>query len=934
MFSRLLSRSKPKDQVKPKDPIESKSPDRSDKDSGKEPDKDSGKPKLQRSGGKQNLLEQQVSPIDQRKQELEQERDNHTPLIAQQLHQYIIAEADSQIQRFLNSDKAALALREELKRAATAKVEANIDGVDGVTDEEKADAKRYAQEHVEKAGVIGAALRDYTREVVSASVSSEQKQKLQNDAAAGWESVSPNLKTPLQKQVAEAQKQAIKRGRSNADAQLLTLTQEMKASLTKMIQQNDKLLNSSVDSSELLKDAGISEVQQRHDMDQDLVKDGVITTVYDNKLFDPIKQAVLMKLGVGRGQWRRSDELNRFRDKMKQAARTQANEDIDAQLDANALTASKGNAGKRYYGMLAKSEAYATSKESVNKTMENEAIAITKRVLPLEATLKALKTAAQSSAYDVARTQGADPKKIEAAARNAAKIKAIELLKMKQTVAVKEARKITKGDKEANTGPDIGKQLELKQGVQEQVKQDEIGTKAIKYVIESDTMDKGMSKVGLIMNTAAPNPGDSAAFEFELKIPIAQSGAYVLFALGAEAEREPDELTVNAQFTFGAGFTTWGFDANFRAGLYLESQAKDANGVTKLLSYGIYRQIRKLSNKAAETLWGHGGKSGMSKTDEAELWAAMVEQTHMQGDNYVDVGLITKLAADINAGVAELGGEIGYKRLTHYDKETLEEQSREGVGDTTNFDRLKEKAESLGFGANKHIIEAAASAEVKLGDNAVGFELEGAGTILNGRLRELEIGGTASIPFEFGEEGADWAKMMSKIVTPAVGAGKNVVGLIKSKLQSDKEFGSKALGSGMDLGTSIMMTIPEFESVGASLAEKIQGDETVNDTIRELLTGEKSVSAIEKANKILLSSTLDGTISFTKEWDKDGNPDQWEIAFEVKNTKSFEVDAEVVKVGVEKSSRLLKLGLGKGEDGTYGLTSTGFLGFDKEYRKA
>lgn len=87
--------------------------------------------------------------------------------------------------------------------------------------------------------------------------------------------------------------------------------------------------------------------------------------------------------------------------------------------------------------------------------------------------------------------------------------------------------------------------------------------------------------------------------------------------------------------------------------------------------------------------------------------------------------------------------------------------------------------------------------------------------------------------------------------------------------------------------------------------------------MRGWLTGDSSASPIETANKIATSSALDLTINFTKEWDKAGNPKEWEITFEVSEKKSLEVDAEIVKVSVEKSKRLGKLSLGS-EDGFKG----------------
>jgi hypothetical protein len=916
LFSKLLGKPKSKTPTPSKDPQNNQVQNAPDKE----------KPQLRRSEAQKNLLAEPKSPESTRREELIQERDQQAPLIAAQHYNTMIAQANQVTKRFLTEDKAALALREEIKKAAGSLVEANIDSEEGVTDEEKADAKKYAQEHVEKAGIVASSLHTFAGETVLSTIKESTQKGLEFKAKEGF-SLTPNLKMPLQKQVAESKKQAIKNSEQTANSLLQPFLEEIKTNLTNKIKLDASFLNGGLKIGDLGKD----EAQLRHTVNDNLVEDSVIDTVYTNKLYDPIKQAIVMKLGVGRGAWRRSKETNAFRQKMKDAARDQAKSDIDEQLDTDPLTSSKSNMGKQYYGMLAKVKSHSLAKGSVDKTMENKAVEIANTVLPPDAMKKELRMAAQSAGYDIARVNKGETKKIHAAALNGAKIKAIELLKLKQTVAVNEARKITKGDKAAPaSGPDVVKQTALATGVRQQVKDDEIGKQSIKHVIETDTMDKGLTKIGTIINTAAPNPGDSSSFEFELKIPVEETGsAYILFGLGASAEREDNELTVSAELTFGAGFQTWGLDANFRAGFFLESQGKDANSVMKLISYGMYREMRQVSTSAAESLWGSGGKSGMSKLKEAELWAAMVEQTHMQDGNYVDVGLMAKLQGEINAGVAKMGGELGLKSLRHYDKETIEDKAAGKFGDQTDLDKLEDKAKALDIARNKRVFEAGANTEVKFGDTSVGFGLEGAGSFIDGKLRSVEVSASGSIPFAYGEDADKWAEIASKVVTPISGAAKNLIGVIRGKISGDKELKSKALGSTLDAGTDLMFAIPSFDEAGKNLAEMIKGDETVNDTVRGWITGNPITSSTETVNKILLSSSLDLSLNFEKKWDKAGAASEWEIALEAAQTKSFEIDAEIVTVSVEKSKRLGKLGFGTDDNG--GLTfKGGLLGLEKD----
>ncbi len=864
----------------------------------------------------------QPTAEEKRKEALEQERDLLAPTIAAELFGGMRSQAAERAQAFLNGDKQAIALRESLAEAAKAAVEANMDSAGG-TDEQKADAKQYAASHVEKAGIIAESLNKYAKEASEAVVTDDQSNALAAKAKEGFDKVAPQPKTALDKQKAEATKQARRTARSEADRLTALSVEQIMTDMKAAIQADAAFLNSRLD----VKDLGKDEAQLRQQLDGQLVEDRDINTVYTNKLADPLKQAVLMKLGVGRRAFRRSKELNAFRQSMKDAARGQANNEIDGQLDTNSLTSGKGDVGKKFYGMMAKTEAYSLSKGSVDKAMETKAAAIVSAVIPEGSTKKQLKQSAQTAAYDVARSNQGAAKKINEAALSAAAVKAIEIYKLKQTVAVGEARKLTKGSAPTNSS----ERTELSEGVKQQVTTDDIAGTSIKHAVEADTLNSGLAKCKSLIDLAAPNPGDSSSLEVELKIPVYTNGAisaYVLFGIGFEAEREVNELTVSSQVTFGAGFQTWGFDANFRIGLFMESQAKDSTGAMNLFSYGLYRQIRSIKPEAADYLWGQGGKSGMKEVEEAELWAAMIENQDLsKEDSYVDVGMMWKAGAEANAKVAKMEASLTGKHLNRYDKETIAQMTTAGFGDSTDLTKLEEKADAMRKGVKRHIIEAEAAAAVKIGGNEVSFGLEGSGAIMNNRLRELSIEASGSIPFAYGEDAAEWAKIAAKTAVPIAGAAKNLFGVIRSKVKNETDLAAKTTGSTLDTGTDLLFTVPQFDEVGKSLASKIQGDETVNDTIRGWITGDSSASATEQVNKILLSSSLDLSLGFSKEWDKNGVSKGWEIELEVGETKTFEVDAEIAKVTVEKSKRLGKLGFGMEDDGSWKM-SGGLAGIE------
>lgn len=872
------------------------------------------------------LSASEKTPEQQRQEEIDKERDQQAPSMAQRAYSTIRTETSSAIHMFLVKDKKTRPIRDSMKRAAISAVQSNMDKVAG-TDEQKADAKAFADSYVEKDNVVFKSLGKYAFDTIAPLIKDSRKIILEERAKAGFDEVKANTSVSIDKQISAAHKQADKYTRTKASSIIEDSVEISKNNILNQMNQDLSSLGNHID----IGDLGVSEAKLREQLDNQLVEDTTIDTMYSNKLYEPIKQAVLMKLGVGRRAWRRSKELNVFRQKMKDASRDQSNENIDNKLDHDALTSSKSDVGKKYYGMLAKTKAYSLSKTSVNTAMETEAGKITSDVLPADPTKSKLKQAAKTSAYSVARVDQSAKKKINEAALSGARTRAIAILKETQTIAVNEARKITKGDKNSpSSKADTTKQNELSTTVREQVTTDDIAGQSIKQAIEADNLNSGLAKAGKVIDLAVPTAGDSSSFEFELKIPVEQTGsAYVLFGLGAEAEREDDELAVNSQITFGAGFQTFGLDANFRVGLYIEAQGTNSTNVMNLISYGLYRHMRTISSSAADYFWGQSGKSGMSKVEEAELWAAMIEEQDLSNeDNYVDVGLIAALQAEVNAGVVEMGGSLSYKRLNRYDKDAIEDKGKAGFGDETKLDQLKEKAKNIKSGTARNVYEAAAEVGVEIGSNDVSFGLEGSVATMNGKVRELEIAASGAIPFQYGEDTAQWAQHISKWAIPIAGGCKNIISMIRGFISKDKDADTPKVGSGVDAGTDLLFTIPQFDDVGNSLAEKIQDDETINDTVRGWLTGDSSASPIEQGNKIALSSQLELSIGFSKEWDDAGAPSEWEISIEVSQTKGFEVDAGIVRVAVEKSKRLGRFSFGRevGEDISVG---GGLLGIEK-----
>ncbi|MCU6794012.1 hypothetical protein OB236_18075 [Paenibacillus sp. WQ 127069] len=850
-----------------------------------------------------------ITPAEQRKLDLEAERDIVVPALAVQALGEVREKVKQETTAYLKTDSKAKGIRESVTNKAIADVKSNIDADVTASANEKADAKKYAAQHAESSGAVGKALVAYAEELTTAKVADDNKTELEKKAKEGFELVVPKTKVALDIQKSKAAEEAKKKMDTYAKTLIKTYSGTSKLEIVRNAEQDNTFINTKVN----VGTAGSEEIQKRHSLDGGLAFTAEYEKVYQDVLVAPMKKAALLKLGVGRREFRRSKELNEFRQKLKDSAREQARADIDSDIDTNSLTASKGEMTKQYYAMAAKTKAYASSKVSVDAVMGTEADAIVEKVVPKITTTEGLKQAGKTSAYDIARENAQATDKIKAAAVSGATLKATELLKEKKSEAINDARKLTKGDKEvAGSTPDAAKTAAINTGVKTEVTRDEIGKKAIKESVTADNLSSGFAKLGKLIDISTPNAGDASSFDVELKIPFASASgggqAYFLFGFGGEAERESDELSVNTQITLGAGFQTFGFDANFRLGLFLEAKGKDTTNVMNLLSYGLYRQVPQ---SAAEYFWGQGGKSGESTRIEAEKWAMMIEEQDMSGDGSVDVGLLMKIAMEANAGVAEFSAELAYKRLSRYNKEVIAEKGKDAAGVKLPANL---RGDSIGKGEIRNVVDAATEIEVKFGKDSVAFGLEGSMVFVRTgddlRIRELSLEASGTVPSQFGEESGEFTRIASKISAACVGSGKNLIALLKKTANQESDKGKRAVGTALDSGSDALFMGDHFDQIGASLAEKIQGDETVNDTIRSWVTGdEMRSSASETVNKIGLSNALKFALSFEKKWNAAGVGGDWEVALEASQVKSMEVDAEIVKVAVEKSKRLGKIGL-------------------------
>ncbi|CAM4389032.1 hypothetical protein FHS16_003590 [Paenibacillus endophyticus] len=851
------------------------------------------------------------TPEQLRRAELAAYRDAQSPGIAQAALDDTRQKVKGQLGLFLSKDSQAASIRTSLDAKATEAVKSNMDATSSVSDQARTDAKKYAKDYA-KAGVDQSLLK-YAGDLTDTELPDSKKADFEAVTKQGFDTVAPKTSKALDEQKTNALAAANKKAKELTSSLLsASVTKSKRTVSNKVKSAGSNFLDATID----VGDAGKSAVTDRSTMDTNGTLSAGLNTdeIYQNALANPLKTAVLSKLGVGRGEFRRSKELNTFRQELKDAAREKANADIDVAVTSSTPLA------KEYKSMMAKTKAFKLAKGSVDNVMADKAVEIIEATVPKDTTKVKLGEAGKSAAYDIVKGNSSTTEKIKAASIAGAMREANKLLLENQPKAVLKARDLVK-----KTPPAQNPQMSgLKDDVKTKVTSDGIATKAIQSV-EADNLNSGFAKLGKIVDLAAPSAGDSASLAVELKIPVPSApGLYFLFAFGGEAERDEDEISCNTQLTFGAGFQTFGLDANFRLGVYLDASGKTTTSVMNLMSYGLYRQMRSspiVPKSAPDFFYGQGGRSGSSKLEEAEKWAMMIEEQDMTGDNSVDIGVLVQLGMEANAGVAEFSAELAYKYLSRYNKKLVDAKSQ---GHTS----LEDRAKRIGKGEIRHIVEGATEVAVTLGSTKVAFGLEGAMTFSSGRLRELNIGLSANVPAQFGEETSQFAEIAGKIVTASVGSLKNLVALIQAKYKSSHGGppmdGTRAAGSVVDSGSDALFMGSHFDSIGASLSEKITGDETVNDTIRSWLPGQdSSASDIEQVGKIGLSNSLQLAIEFEKSWDAAGTAGDWEIALSASQVKSLSIDAGIAVVEVEKSKRLGKIGFN--QDGLTG----GIAGLEK-----
>ncbi|QGQ93746.1 hypothetical protein EHS13_01900 [Paenibacillus psychroresistens] len=901
-----------------------------------------------------------LTPQEQRVSDLQTDRSTQAATL--QLNGLIKLEdqVKANVLNFLKTDKKTKMLRDSLAAEAIRKVKEEIDAKADATPEAKADAKNLAVKNAEGSGATQNALAAHAAVAAQASIVESAKSELLTQATTGYNKVTAKASVALDTQKDKALVEANKMVQSAISSLTEKLSTKVKNDITEKVKINSNFLNSGID----VAGAGTASIEDRHGMEGTLIDQKTVDDVYKEDIIDPIAQAVAYKFGVGRREFRRSKELNKFRQGLKDAARKKANDDIDA--NTNVDLAGKGEKTKQYYEMVAKTKAHALAKVEVDAEMKAQGVSIAETLVTPDTNKPILKHAGKSAAYLVAKSNAPQADKISAASKAGAKTKAADILIANKDKAVEQARLITKGDStqaKDQQVPDAAKGAEITGKVTERVK-DKVAKKAISEALVAPDIRSGFFKLGKLIDISTPNAGDSSAISVEIKIPIGSTGGYFLFGFGGEAAREQgddkdkEELTVSSELTFGGGFQTFGFDASLRVGVFIEAKGSNSTSAMDLMSYGLYKKMNEAYPAAAAHFWGQGGKSAASgdaakkkeaAIKEAKQWAEMMEEENMKDGNYVDLGIMVKLAMEANIGVAKFSGELAYKNLTRYQREAEPEAAPATSGATAPATGTAGGA-APGAGATplagatpapgaapgstpaptpapqqgprpiisekRKVYTAASELELKFGNDTGVFGLEAELVTVNGKKSEVKFEFSGSLPStNDGEEAGEMTQKAAKISAASIGVIKNASGALRSLLDKDvKEKGARTTGALVDTGTDALFLDSDFDEVGVSLNKQIMDDETVNNTMRHWLKSQDGVKdkAVEQVGKIGLSNALKVALSISYEWGAQGEEAKgFGVELEISQVKSLEVDTGAVKAEVEKTKRLAKIGLGK-----------------------
>ncbi|NJR40329.1 MAG: DUF4157 domain-containing protein [Leptolyngbyaceae cyanobacterium CSU_1_4] len=660
--------------------------------------------------------------------------------------------------------------------------------------------------------------------------------------------------------------------------------------------------------------------------------------IYTQSVYDPIFLAICKKLGLDRGEWRRSDKLNAFRDSLKQAARTQAYGDIDTLIDSELQANQKDSteASQSFYGQKAKVEAYTTAKvDVVNEVVKDLAHEITRAYIPRGLVFEEFR-----AALNEVRTQPLEKQKtaIKDKAATVVKEYAGKTSGKSASTAIATAREIAKG----SSADAVADRETLVNQVTQVAKDKGIGKKAIQKVVTEDTLEKGFKRTAALIDLAVPTPGTSCEVDIQIKVPISHGVYFVTQVVGsAEKDAEDDdtgkskqEVQAELEVTLGAGWSALGIDANAQVGFFFSSTAENSQKAIGLVSYGFYRKLQGVSPKAAAKVWGSGGeklanipdRNGRTVTaDEgqanlAESWGAMMEEwlfyerdasgkivyetdpatnrktPKLNEDASVQVGAMAKGGAKVKTGIGDVEAKAQFRAGTEFSAETI------GADALGKVKKSQDQLNKAIAGQAKRTAKIATSVDLEAMNEAFGCGLEVSLTWLpnppnipplgfTDRIVELEVEGTGKVSTKLGGKSADWQKMVVSFGTSVGSVIKTLYERAKSQEPSNREQqGAKASIVGDATYALLDCSGEAGESLGGQLVSAF---------------GERDDDFSGEAEEIVeVKQALELGITYGQERGKPAEPWERSIAIALKRVREMGFDADVVAAKMESKNRL------------------------------
>lgn len=354
-----------------------------------------------------------------------------------------------------------------------------------------------------------------------------------------------------------------------------------------------------------------------------------------------LTKKVLFKLGGSRAYLRRDKEGLKMRDALKGKARARAAEDISTSIETGQGTSGKSKAEKDFIGMKAQGKAYKATKDVTQGTIEEYAEKIVRDAVDIISLTKDVRDRVEGL-----HPSGGQTYQLEATAREWVALSY-------QDIEDKAMAAVQTTQQEVTTGQDN----DLSQGVETAVTTERVGETAVAKAVDAPNINVFFRAISRIMDMEVPNVGDKCKVTVSGKVWVPETPFYFMATFISDIKRDK-MIKVRGEAMLGVGVGAKLWDLNVQVGVYSEVNAEDSIKAMELFSYGVYRGLKsKGLERFPNYAWSEGGKTvklnqagkaigKYTKEEEAETWAAMVEQSALGNDDaYAEVGWLAKAKA-------------------------------------------------------------------------------------------------------------------------------------------------------------------------------------------------------------------------------------------------------------------------------------------------